>query len=251
MDVFQPAKVKAKSQKNSLGQKVYKQLLTNACHGITFSEDVIMEMGPEAVPYSKANFHCLYDVSGPLAPLAHISKQKSKKKRWINTHSKNEEAILLPPVQAPPIAPLAAKDSLTFSINQDSWSDAVRRTGLRWVPNVYSSLKETTRSDKEDKPRMKIQWDELVLKKLTKTTAKWIVSQQIPNHCMEKLRLQSMLRRKYGTASVTDLVNDDCMQEKDFRSFFELRKPIAEQKGANESQAETPLPVYYRQVIIN
>ncbi|KAG5265554.1 hypothetical protein AALO_G00243770 [Alosa alosa] len=250
MDVFQRAKVKAGSRKNPHGHKLYKQLLSNASQGITFSEDVIMEMGPETVPYSKANFHCLYHASGPLAP---IPKQNSKKKKWIKpSHSKDEEEILveethLLPLEPPSIAPLAAKESLTFSITQDNMSDTIRRTGLRWVPNIYSCLKQTTRSDKDDKPRMEIKWDEFVLKQLTKTTAKWIVSQQIPSYCiMDKSRLQSMLRRKYGSASATDLVNDDPMSEQDFCCFVELRKPIAELKGTLESIAETPLPVYYR-----
>ncbi|XP_041928477.1 HEAT repeat-containing protein 4 isoform X2 [Alosa sapidissima] len=250
MDVFQRAKVKARSRKNPHGHKLYKQLLSNASQGITFSEDVIMEMGPETVPYSKANFHCLYHASGPLAP---IPKQNSKKKKWIKpSHSKDEEEILveethLLPLEPPSIAPLAAKESLTFSITQDNMSDTIRRTGLRWVPNIYSCLKQTTRSDKDDKPRMEIKWDEFVLKQLTKTTAKWIVSQQIPSYCiMDKSRLQSMLRRKYGSASATDLVNDDPMSEQDFCCFVELRKPIAELKGTLESIAETPLPVYYR-----
>lgn len=246
MDVFKRAKVKARSRKNPHGQKVYRQLLINACHGITFSEDVIMEMGPEAVPYCKANFHCLYQASGQLAP---IPKQKSKKKRH-NLHKSidGEETPLLPPVVPLTIVPLAAKDSQTFSICHENVSNAIRRTGLRWAPNVYSSLKQTTRSDKNDKPRTEMKWDEFLLKKLTKTTAKWIVSQQIPNHCMDKPRLQSILRRKYGSSSATDLVDDDPMNEQDFCCFVELRKPIAEKKEGLKIQAETPLPLYYRQV---
>lgn len=254
MDVFQRAKVKTRSRKNPHGQKVYRQLLINASNGITFSEDVIMEMGPEAVPYRKANFHSLYQASGPLAP---IPKEKIKKKKHNPHPSKDGGEIsvvdtpLLPPVEPLAIVPLAAKESQTFAICHENMSDAVRRTGLRWSPNVYSCLKQTTRSDKDDKPRMEMKWDEFLLKRLTKTTAKWIVSQQIPNHCIDKPRLQSILRKKYGSTSATDLVDDDPMSEQDFCCFADLRKPITEKKGGLEIRAETPLPVYYRQVTIH
>ncbi|KAL2099095.1 hypothetical protein ACEWY4_005575 [Coilia grayii] len=248
MEGFQRAIAKARSRKNPRGQKVYRQFLTNACHGITFSEDVVVEMGPESVPYSKANFHCLYDVSGPLAP---VSKQKIKKKMWMNPHSKDGESTLvddipsLPPVEVSPAGPLAAKDSLTFSINQDCTSDVFRRTGMRGAPNVYSCLKQTTRSDQNDISRMEIKWDEFVLKKLTKTTAKWIVNQQIPNYYIEKPRLQLLLRRQYGSASATDLVSEDPMKEQDFCCFVELQNQMGELKVALESQPETPLPVVH------
>ncbi|XP_063040504.1 HEAT repeat-containing protein 4 [Engraulis encrasicolus] len=240
--------VRSRNSRPTHGKKVFKQFLTNASHGISFSKDVILEMGPESVPYREANFHCLYNVSGTLAP---IPKQKTHKKTTLmKPHAKDETTLVedipsLPPIYAQPFAPLTAKDSLTFSMNQDCMSDAFKK-GVGGVFNVFNSLKQTTRSDKNDKARMEIKWDEFLLKKLTNTTAKWIVSQQIPDHFIEKPRLQTLLRRQYGSASATDLVSDDPMQEQDFAGFVEFQKQVAEMKGALESQAETPLPVYYR-----
>ncbi|KAM9432806.1 HEAT repeat-containing protein 4 isoform 1-T1 [Salvelinus alpinus] len=255
MDLVKRTKSKVGRLQNLKGQQLYRQLLNNATCGLTFSKDVIWEMGSDSIPYSQADFHWLFNASGPLAPSPKPKSTGIKSMKGIPLHPSPQDPAknrgfrdppsMLPELQISHLAPLTAKDSFTLPSHQGGLLDSFKRTGLRGVSNVYNCLEEASTGGREDRLKS-CHWDEFVLKKLTKTTAQWIVSQQIPNQCQNKTRLQSLLRSQYGSASATDLVNEEPMCEEDFCSYQDLHKQTEKQQALQSSKAETPLPVYYR-----
>ncbi|KAK6307062.1 hypothetical protein J4Q44_G00222100 [Coregonus suidteri] len=196
-----------------------------------------------------------FNASGPLAPSPKLKSTGIKSLKGIPLHPSPQDPAknrgfrdppsMLPELQISQLAPLTAKDSFTLPSHQGGLLDSFKRTGLRGVSNVYNCLEEASTGGREDRLKS-CHWDEFVLKKLSKTTAQWIVSQQIPNQCQNKTRLQSLLRSQYGSASATDLVNKEPMCEEDFCSYQDLHKQTEKQRALQSSKAETPLPVYYR-----
>jgi len=79
---------------------LYKQFLNNTSQHLSFSEEVICEMG--TISYRKFDFSWLFHTTGPLAPCTTLKKKKKhgKKKRncYMNTLTQEEGRISL---QAP------------------------------------------------------------------------------------------------------------------------------------------------------
>ena len=254
-DVMKLTKAKGRCLKDLQSERLYQQHLHNATCGLTFSREVIKELAAETIPYNQTDFHWLFSPSGPLAPATRV-KTQARRAVPISLGITEEKAFPgprspLPLIPMSQTTQLTAKVSFTLPTHQQGGMlDSFKRTGLRGISNVYNCLKEASTGGNEDRsvffwfrfmarfshsPHITVfnlqpllnkgkhshrskscHWDEFVLKKLTKTTAQWIVCQQIPNQCQNKTKLQSLLRTQYGSASATDLVKDDPMSEKDF-----------------------------------
>ncbi|XP_046907935.1 HEAT repeat-containing protein 4 [Hypomesus transpacificus] len=243
-------KAKGRCLKDLQSERLYKQHLHNATCGLTFSREVIKELAAETIPYNQTDFHWLFSPSGPLAPATRV---KTQARRAVPISLGITEEKAFPGPRSPlPLIPMSQTTQLTAKVSftlpthqQGGMLDSFKRTGLRGISNVYNCLKEASTGGNEDRSKS-CHWDEFVLKKLTKTTAQWIVCQQIPNQCQNKTKLQSLLRTQYGSASATDLVKDDPMSEKDFSGYQEHSTQAERQQFLPISRAETPLPVYYR-----
>lgn len=230
------------------GEHLYRQLLSNASEGLSFSQDVMWEMGADDISYCKADFSWLFRASGPLAPGPRF---KSRKKDVIklsphHTGPNAQENVrdlvrVLPAIQTTHPIPLTTKESFTIPSHQGATLGSVKRTGLREPSKESICLKDVTAGKQEENSRNK--WEDFVLKKLTKTTAKWIVSQQIPSQSQHKAALQSLLRGQYGSAVPTDPVMEESMCEEDFCGFHDEPKPSTEPKSL-QSKAKAPLPHY-------
>ncbi|KAI4900406.1 hypothetical protein NFI96_017776 [Prochilodus magdalenae] len=237
------------------GKQLYRQLVRNASEGLSFSQDVMWEMGPDGISYSSADFSWLFRSSGPLAPDA---KSKSRKKTGtkvchIGPKAQEKDRGLvgipppvLPPLQTTPNNSMTTKESYMIPSHQGGILVSFKSTGLREDSNVYRKVTAGVQ-----KAQDRNQWEEFVLKKLTKTTAQWIVTQQIPKQSQYKAGLQSLLENQYGSASATDLVTDEQMCEKDFCGFYDAPRPSSEPKSLLSSKTEMPLPVYYRSTRIS
>lgn len=81
-------------------ERLYKQYLNNASQGLSFSKEVIYEMG--AISYRKLDFSWLFNATGPLAPCTTLKKKtkhgNKKRNCNINTLTQEEGRISL---QAP------------------------------------------------------------------------------------------------------------------------------------------------------
>ncbi|XP_066510505.1 HEAT repeat-containing protein 4 [Hoplias malabaricus] len=247
MDLQQQLKGRMKQFHSHRGQQLYRQFLKNASEGLSFSQEVMWEMGADGFSYSKADFSWLFRAS---VPLAASTRSKDKKKAGIKkipgiTISKAQKkdrdmvelpSLVLPPLQTTRYNSLTDKGSFTIPSHQGEILDSFKRRELRRASDVYRCLMV----DQEK------QWDEFVLKKLTKTTAQWIVSQQIPKQCHNKAVLHSLLKGHYGSSIATDLITDEPMCEEDFCGFCDAPKPSTEPKMLQSNKSEAPLPVYYR-----
>ncbi|KAF4083933.1 hypothetical protein AMELA_G00123020 [Ameiurus melas] len=233
-------------------ERLYWRLLTNASKGLTFSEDVMWEMGPDNIPYSKADFSWLFCASGPLAPSTRSKSRKQGGTKALPHHAQLRVSVT-PPLTALPLLHPVHHHSLTTNEtfmtvpgHQDGSLDSVKRIGLRGVLNVYSVIPyQFPTILEEEEPSRTSKEDESMLKKVTKNTAQWIVSQQIPRDYNYKARLQSQLKDQYGSVSATDLRTDDSMfKEED--GFYSVPQTSREPRTLQSSKPETPLPVYYR-----
>lgn len=233
-------------------EQLYRRLLTNACKGLTFSQDVMWEMGPENIPYSKVDFSWLFCASGPLAP---STRSKSTKKGGIKCfpHHAHLSGSMTPPF--PVLTPLQTiqhhslttnESFLTVPFHQAGTVDSVKSIGSSGSLNVYSIIPNQSPAILEKKEHSeKSKCKESVLKKPAKNTAQWIVSQQIPTAYQNKARLPSVLKDKNGSATATHLETDESKVKEDVC----VSKSRTEQlRIPQSSQPETPLPVYYRQV---
>uniref|UniRef100_A0A4W4GHX2 Uncharacterized protein n=1 Tax=Electrophorus electricus TaxID=8005 RepID=A0A4W4GHX2_ELEEL len=219
------------------GSMEYYHIVSNLSESLSFSKDVMYEMGANGVPYSKADFSHLYRTSGLLA---RVSRSKNIKKAETKVSPLN-----LPPLHTTYSRSSAAKECVTVPGHQGKVLDSCKITGLGGHSNAYSCLKLVTASDQDGQSRND-KWQDCVLKKLTKTTAQWIVSQQVPRQSQYKAGLQSLLKGQYGSASATDLVTDEHMFEEDFCGLYEVPKCSPDPRVLQSSKVETPLPVYYR-----
>ncbi|KAK2843279.1 hypothetical protein Q7C36_011494 [Tachysurus vachellii] len=196
-------------------EQLYRRLLTNASKGLTFSQDVMWERGPDDIPYSKADFTWLFCASGPLAPITGSKNPKQARKKLFLHHAQLRNYVMpplpaLPPLQTLHHHSLTTKSFITETDHQDGALDSVKRVGLSGALNMYSIIpyQLPTILEEEELSRTK-KGDESVLKKLTKNTAQWIVSQQISRDCQNKARLQSLLDDQYVSASTIYLGTDE------------------------------------------
>ncbi|XP_062910503.1 HEAT repeat-containing protein 4 isoform X5 [Mobula hypostoma] len=66
------------------------------------------------------------------------------------------------------------------------------------------------------------QWDEYVIKKLSKRTGQWLVTKQITNG-LSRVRLQAVLQDHYGSANAHALVQDETMTASDFSLYNQIK----------------------------
>lgn len=232
-------------------EQLYRWHLTNACNGLTFSQDVMWEMGPDDIPYSKADFSWLFCASGPLAP---STRSKSRKLGGIKSlpHHTHLKCSVTPPFSV--LTPLQTlrhhsvttnESFITVPFHQEGTVDSVKRIRSTGTLNVYSIIPNQFPIILEQEQHKTSKCKESVLKKPAKNTAQWIVSQQIPTAYQNKSRLPSEFEDKKGSVSATDLETDESKGMEDFCGFY---KSSTELRTQQSSKPETPLPVYYRQV---
>ncbi|XP_076833631.1 HEAT repeat-containing protein 4 isoform X2 [Brachyhypopomus gauderio] len=250
MDLHQQPKGSTEYNHSGRGQCLCRQLVSNLSESLSFSQDVMHEMGANDILYSKSDFSHLYHASGILERVGrskNIKKAESKVSPC-HTRPKAQENLrdlvesfpaTLPPVHTTHHSSETAKECLTVPSHQGEVLDSCQRTGLRGPSNVYSCLKLVTGSDQAGHTSIEKRHE-------SKTTGQWIVSPQIPRQSQYKATLQSLLKAQYGSASATDLVSDDHMCEEDFCGFYEVPKCGPEPRVLQSSKAETLLPVYYR-----
>ncbi|XP_027028378.2 HEAT repeat-containing protein 4 [Tachysurus fulvidraco] len=233
-------------------EQLYRRLLTNASKGLTFSQDVMWERGPDDIPYSKADFTWLFCASGPLAPITGSKNPKQERKKLLLHHVQHRDYVMpplpaLPPLQTVHRHSLTTKSFITETDHQDGELDSVKRIGLSGALNMYSIIpyQLPTILEEEELSRTN-KGDESVLKKLTKNTAQCIVSQQISRDYQNKARLQSLLDDQYVSASTIYLGTDESKGKEDFCDTCSVPKSSKDPKPPQSNKPETPLPVYYR-----
>lgn len=155
-------------------KRLYKRLLNNATHGLSFSEEVVCEMGP--VSYRKHDFSGLFHPTGPLASTTRLKKIKKHKNKDVHRNiSLTREA-----------------DSV-FKIHCDMSKryDALARTEQF---SVQPCLKQEDWEAQSRNSRCQT----FAQKKLGKTTEQGFINQRIPkDKCQNKSGPLLPLRKKH------------------------------------------------------
>ncbi|XP_050989475.1 HEAT repeat-containing protein 4 isoform X2 [Labeo rohita] len=142
---LQHAKWRPEHHSKRREDRLYKQLLNNASQILSFSKDVMDEMG--AISYRKADFSRLFHATGPLAPDSALKKIKRRENGEIhcNINCLNQEGgrIL---TQAPAVN---TKVSFINLSDQSKMYGVFRITKPFRVLNVHTCLKESSIEDWE------------------------------------------------------------------------------------------------------
>ncbi|KAI7804613.1 putative HEAT repeat-containing protein 4, partial [Triplophysa rosa] len=163
-------------------KRLYKRFLNNATQGLSFSEEVVCEMGP--ISYRKHDFSGLFHLTGPLASatkLKNVKKHKNKDMHCnVNSLTRETHSVS---VQA-------------FKIysNRSKRFDALAWTGQI---NVHTCLRQTSTEDWVAQSRNS-RCQELAQKKLGKTTEQGFINQHIPkDKCQNKSGPLLPLRKQH------------------------------------------------------
>lgn len=126
-------------------ERLYKQFLNNASQHLSFSEEVMNEMG--AISYRNLDFSWLFHATGPLAPCTRLKniKKHGNKKITCNINPLTKEGGRIS-VQAPAVNTKASFINLS---DQSKTYDVFRKTKSFRVLNVHSCLKESCTEDWE------------------------------------------------------------------------------------------------------
>ncbi|KAF7704274.1 hypothetical protein HF521_021346 [Silurus meridionalis] len=237
-------------------EKLFRQLVSDASKGLTFSQDVMWEMGLDNISYSEADFSWLFCASGPWAPNIRSKSRKHGGMKVLQHHAGLRSSVTSPLPAFPPLQTVhqhsLTNNDLFITVPgpQDGKVDSVKRTGQRGVLNVNSQYQLPTILEEEEQSRAS-KGNESVLKKLTKNTVKWTVRQKISRDCQYQSRLKSMMNNdQYWSASAANLVTEESKVEEDLCGFGCLPKSSTTPRALQRSKTETPLPVYYRQDIL-
>ncbi|XP_051502420.1 HEAT repeat-containing protein 4 [Myxocyprinus asiaticus] len=205
---LQLAKWRPEQHNKHREKQLYRQFLKNASQGLSFSDEVMHEMG--AISYRTHDFTWLFHATGSL--------KKSKKHKNKELHcnisplTKNEDRVS---VQAP-----AVNTTVSFRTARDKSEvyDAFRRKGQVRVLNVHSCLKESSAEDRDNQSRSS-GWQEFALKKLAKTTEQQFSNQQIPKQCQNKTGPLLSLRKQHKvrgcinkTATTVNIMHTEVQQ---------------------------------------
>lgn len=139
---LQHVKWRAEHHSKRREDRLYKQLLNNASQILSFSKEVMDEMG--AISYRKADFSWLFHATGPLAPVTRLKKIKRHENNEIacniNCLTQEEGRIS---VQTPAVNTKVPK------VLSSKMHDVFRITNAFRVLNVHTCLKESSTEDCE------------------------------------------------------------------------------------------------------
>ncbi|KAI5616831.1 HEAT repeat-containing protein 4, partial [Silurus asotus] len=123
-------------------EKLFRQLVSDASKGLTFSQDVMWEMGLDNISYSEADFSWLFCASGPWAPNIRSKSRKHGEMKVLQHHAGLRSSVTSPLPAFPPLQTVhqhsLTNNDLFITVPgpQDGKVDSVKRTGQRGVLNV-------------------------------------------------------------------------------------------------------------------
>lgn len=140
---LQHVKWRPEHQSKRREDRLYKQLLNNASQMLSFSKDVMDEMG--AISYRKADFSWLFHATGPLAPVTRLKKIKRHENNACNINCLTQEQGRIS------VQTTAVNTKVPFlsRSDQSKMYDVFRITNAFRVLNVHTCLKESSTEDSE------------------------------------------------------------------------------------------------------
>ncbi|ROL44979.1 HEAT repeat-containing protein 4 [Anabarilius grahami] len=171
-------------------ERLYKRFLNNASRSLSFSEEVMYDMG--AISYRKLDFGWLFQATGPLAPCTRLKKIKKHGNKNINC---NINPLIS--VQAPAVN---TKASFINPSDQNKTCDAFRKTKPVRVLNVHTCLKK---SHTEDREAQSSEWQEFAQNK-SSHLLQLRKQHRIPGHVLSpvSINVQNHLNKSATTITI-------------------------------------------------
>ncbi|XP_043845460.1 HEAT repeat-containing protein 4 [Dromiciops gliroides] len=243
--------------------RLKKQYLKQASAELSFSQEVLQQWGLPCIPYSQYNFDHIYSTENiiSLPKSTEFQARKAPKFKPLLSSSIMDLPSLpaLQPVTKSVKAP--KKRKLRRPKKESSPSDSPARSSsspaseimdsqstiLSNTPEWKLEQRETWLKPSEKEARG---WENIVLKKLNKRTARWILNKRPPRPGVPPSRWQSFLRHQYDWSHI----RDELSSASDLELLAQLEaEETAEIEGIEvvapvqeEKKPELLLPVYFR-----
>ncbi|XP_078089703.1 HEAT repeat-containing protein 4 isoform X2 [Mustelus asterias] len=255
-------------KEDALTHRKYRQLLhrwyiKNASLNMKFSQDVVNTMMFYRVPFKERDGSNMFDLFEVVEPreVKHQppSKPRPSHLKRIPHHCKSlcqksklgaegQEEMLAADRSdwRPRLGDLHKVDTITVADSSSERSSLTTQTMQMQVTDQGSEQWEVPpkRLAEASTSSLREQWDEYLVKKLSKRTAQWLVTKQMPQG-PSRVRLNELLQDHYGSAHAHALVQEETMTASDFCLYDQL-KAQEPSVAVVTKVTKTPLAAYYR-----
>ncbi|XP_059505319.1 HEAT repeat-containing protein 4 [Stegostoma tigrinum] len=238
-------------------QQLHRQYIKNASLNLKFSQDVVNSMLFYRVPFKETdgrNLFNLFEVVPPQEVKDHPPRRPGRLKR-ISHHPKTLRQVPKKEAEGQWAAwttDCPDRRSAPSHLHKDAISAEVIRVpessslvaGALQAPSVKQWGDIPERGSKDCVSKLNEPWDECLVKKMSKRTAQWLVTKQMPRG-PSRARLSKLLQDRYGSAYTHALVEDETMTASDFHLYDQIKaeEPVV---SVVRKETKTPLTTYYR-----
>uniref|UniRef100_A0A7M4FN40 HEAT repeat containing 4 n=1 Tax=Crocodylus porosus TaxID=8502 RepID=A0A7M4FN40_CROPO len=256
---LQTTKTTRPLQDTCLSQPCYSQCyvkyLKKIAIDLRFSKEVVKHRGLPTLPYKECDFKYLYDASGIIRKPKNKEAIAKKVGKPLKLHPLKQPPCLLKSDTPPPMG--TREESLWRTKRQSSppllHETPFSKTFLTESHEMSSTAVTRRGQEKKVSPRdvsvsrtRSQGWEEMLLKKLNRTTAQWIVNQQAAWGGWIQDEPHSFTKQKFDW----NRIKDELSSESDLKLLDEIQAGEDVMEVSSQSQAqqkpETLLPVYYR-----
>ncbi|KAM4690517.1 HEAT repeat-containing protein 4 [Rhinophrynus dorsalis] len=224
------------------------QYIKKVVGDLQFSKEVVKDRGLACLSYQEWDANSIYNASD--------FKPHLQRKRMINTHPVHHNPCHMR--NALPVIQVKSKSCIDFGKSvlrksQENEKSTVSNSLIdeNQKPKTFLTAPSLSKTVKKRKSGIGVSLglsndilgsSEKVLKMLTRTTAQWIVG-----HHTDNGMLRESLCHRYGLSDCSELISEEHMSEKDFRTFIEQEESKQQDdQGEEDRKKEMSLPVYYK-----
>ncbi|XP_003787092.2 HEAT repeat-containing protein 4 [Otolemur garnettii] len=231
------------------------QYLKNAAANLTFSQEVVLQRGLSSVPYSQCTFDHLYKTDNIIHPLP-VRKAQPRKPvsfKFLGPSARDTSQPTKTESSANPEKKVGKSEPARAI--QEAPQPRIRRpcrklevVELPPSPNVNLVEREAWLPPPEKAARA---WEAIVLEKLNKRTARWILNKRPLRAGVSPNKWQSFLRQQYDWSHIRDELTSDSdlelvkqLEAEEMAEFQEDQSVIIPPE--EKKKPELLLPVYFR-----
>nr|XP_020842001.1 HEAT repeat-containing protein 4 isoform X1 [Phascolarctos cinereus] len=242
--------------------RLKKQYLKQASAELPFSQEVLRQWGLPCIPYSQYNFDHIYNTENiSLSKNREFQAQKAPKLKPLFSSSIMDLPFLpaLQPITKSVKTPEKCK--LRRPKKEISPSNSLARSSSSPVSEIMDSQSTILSNPSEWKlekretwlrpaEREARSWENIVLKKLNKRTARWILNKRPPQPGVPPSKWQSFLRHQYDWSHIRDELSSasdlDLLAQLEAEETAEFEGVETVAPIQEEKKPELLLPVYFR-----
>ncbi|XP_006865674.1 PREDICTED: HEAT repeat-containing protein 4 [Chrysochloris asiatica] len=234
------------------------QYLKKAAANLTFSQEVVQQRGLSSIPYSQYNFDHLYNADSIIQPprIRKTQPEKPVRVKFFDSSGPSAE-VTSQAVKTENIANLKkkkVKKSELASTNQEKPHPHICHScrepslvGLPLCPDVDLGEREAWLPPPEKEARA---WEALMLQRLNKRTARWIMNKRPLRPGVPPSKWQSFLHQQYDWSHIRDELTSasdlELLDKLEAEEAAELEGESIIPSTQEKEKPELLLPAYYR-----